>query len=225
MKSMQDPKNHTKEAFLIERIAFFSDAVFAIAITLMIVEIHPPVIARSDTSTIVWQKLGTKLPEFLGLIISFALIGSAWLRHHQLFAHVIRYDLRLLIVNLALLFTITLFPFSTSFLFNSLFDGIVTRPQVFVYLTVPLFSNVLLYIMYKMAHNRYIDHVEGRADIAFHMAIYDLSLMILSFLLALAWVLIMPFAYHPFGYIFLIVSPIGSYLKSKSNRKFKSVRK
>ena len=222
---MQDPKNHTKQDFLIERIAFFSDAFFAIAITLMIVEIHPPVIEKSDTSTIVWQKLAKKLPELLGLIISFGLIGTAWLRHHQLFAHVTRYDLRLLIANLALLFTITLFPFSTSFLFNSLFDGIVTKPQVVIYLTVPLFSNVMLYKMYIMADKRYIEHTEERADKAFHRAIYDQGFMSLSFLLALAWVLILPFVYHPFGYIFLTAGPIAGYLKSKSNRKFSPVRK
>jgi|SRR5689334_7621094 len=132
-------KNHGKNDFLIERIAFFSDAVFAIAITLMIIDIHPPSVQSGDTSQTVWRKILQETPEFMGLIISFLLIGTTWLRHHQLFKYIRSYDMRFLIINLCLLFTIILFPFSTSFLFKSLFENIVTRPQVIFYLLVPFF--------------------------------------------------------------------------------------
>ena len=114
-------KNHEKNDFLIERIAFFSDAVFAIAITLMILDIHPPSVQKGDTSRTVWGKILKEAPEFFGLIISFLLIGVTWLRHHQLFKYIRSYDMRFMIINLCLLFTIILFPFSTSFLFKSLF--------------------------------------------------------------------------------------------------------
>jgi len=216
---MQEFQKHPKNDFLIERICYFSDAVFAIAITLMILEIHPPVIERSDTSGIVWQKLGKKIPEFLGLLISFWLIGSVWLRHHQLFAHIERYDLGLLMINLALLFIIILFPFSTSFLFNSLFEGIVTKPQVIFYLMVPLLANLILYFMYKMAFRKYIESLKDHAGQQFHRAVHDQGFMIISFILALAWVLIVPFAIHAFGYFFLVLGPIGIAFKPKSNKK------
>src|SRR5215467_1223421 len=178
-----DPQNkHSKQNFLVERIAFFSDAVFAIAITLMIIDIHPPILQRGDTSAIVWRKLGEKLPEFLGLAVSFLLIGTAWMRHHQLFAYIAKPDAKLIFVNLCLLFTIILFPFSTSFLFNSLFDNITTKPQVFFYLAVPLFSNLILFQMFRLAKRKYLEHP---ADHAFHKAIYEQGFMILSFVLAL----------------------------------------
>ena len=222
---MQVYQKHTKTDFLVERICFFSDAVFAIAITLMILEIHPPVVDRSDTSAIVWQKLAKKLPEFLGLFISFGLIGSAWMRHHQLFAYITHSGLRLLVVNLTLLLTIILFPFSTSFLFNSMFEGIVTKPQVLIYLAVPLFSNIILYRMFRMAHKRYIKIREEPVDEAFHRAIYEQGFMILSLSLAIAWVLIFPSQYQEFAYIFLAIGPLASSFRRKSNKKLRSLAK
>jgi len=212
---VQQQNKHPKQDFLVERITFFSDAVFAIAITLMIIDVHPPVLQRGDGPTIVWRKLGEKLPEFLGLAVSFLLIGTAWMRHHQLFAYITKYDTKLLVVNLCLLFTIILFPFSTSFLFNSLFDNITTKPQVFFYLAVPLFSNLILFLMYRLAVKKYLDHP---ADQAFHRAIYEQGFLVLSFVLALGWVLILPIAYHPFGYIFLGLGPILSLLYGKSRK-------
>lgn len=214
---MQQQNKHPKQDFLVERIAIFSDAVFAIAITLMIVDIHPPLLQRGDTSTIVWRKLGEKLPEFLGLAVSFFLIGTTWMRHHQLFAYITTYDTKLMAVNLCLLFTIVLFPFSTSFLFNSLFDNIITKPQVFFYLAVPLFSNLILFLMYRLAKKKYLEHP---ADHAFYKAMYDQGFMILSFVLALSWVLILPIAYHPFGYIFLGLGPILSLFYGKSKKGY-----
>ena len=92
---MQQQTKHPKQDFLVERIAFFSDAVFAIAITLMILDIHPPVLQMGDASPIVWRKLGEKLPEFLGLAVSFLLIGTTWMRHHQLFSYITKYDTKL----------------------------------------------------------------------------------------------------------------------------------
>jgi uncharacterized membrane protein len=193
-----------KNDFLIERIAFFSDAVFAIAITLMIIEIHPPAVEPGNTASDVWTKLWQKRPEFLGLMVSFLLIGGAWLRHHQLFKYVSRYDMQFKVINLCLLFTIILFPFSTSFLFNSLFGNIVTKPQVIFYLGIPLFSNFLLYLMFRIVKSR---HLIGKGDGDMQKAIYGQGIMVLSFLLALAWVIIVPIEYHPFGYIFLGVGP------------------
>ena len=62
---------HPKHDFLIERIAFFSDAVFAIAITLMAIEIHPPHVNRGDTEAVVWEKFKELLPQYGCGITSF----------------------------------------------------------------------------------------------------------------------------------------------------------
>jgi uncharacterized membrane protein len=208
---------HPRNDFLIERIAFFSDAVFAIAITLMVIEIHPPLVNRGDTEAVVWDKFREILPEFLGLLVSFWLIASSWLRHHQLFKYIDKYDMRLLLLNLWLLFTIILFPFSTSFLFNSLFSGGVSKLQVYFYLGVPLGSNFLTYRMYTMANKR---HLIGEADVAFRKSVFAQGMMVLSFLLAIVWVIIMPLKFHMVGYAFLGFGPIvGSLFNKKFHNK------
>ncbi|MBL0055393.1 MAG: DUF1211 domain-containing protein [Chitinophagaceae bacterium] len=203
---------HPRHDFLIERIAFFSDAVFAIAITLMAIEIHPPKIIRGESEHMVWEKIKEILPEFLGLLVSFWLIGSAWLRHHQLFRYVDNFDLRFMAINLWLLFVIILFPFSTGFLFNSLFEGAISKLQVFLYLGVPLFSNVILYRMYKLVNKK---HLRGEADQAFRYATFSIGTMVISFLLAILWILVFPLKLHYYGYMFLGLGPILSALFRK----------
>lgn len=206
---------HPKHDFLIERIAFFSDAVFAIAITLMAIEIHPPHVSKGDTEGMVWQKFKEILPQFIGLLVSFWLIGSAWLRHHQLFKYVDKFDLGFMAINLWLLFTIILYPFSTGFLFNTIFHGAVTKLQVYFYLGVPLASNFILYRMYKAVNKK---HLKGAADVDFRKAVFGQLAMVISFMLAILWVIIMPLQWHPLGYSFLALGPLMSIVYNKKFR-------
>ena len=212
---MTEPK-HPRHNFLIERIAFFSDAVFAIAITLMAIEIHPPVVHKGDSDAVVWQEFKHLLPEFAGLFVSFILIGLTWLRHHQLFRYVDNYDMRFLIINMGLLFFVVLFPFSNAFLFNSIFHGAVSKLQVFCYLGVPLTSNIIIYLMYKRVNKK---HLKGAADVSFHNAVFSQGTLIISFLLVITWVAIMPMKYHVFGYSFFGVTPLISFIFKKKRIK------
>jgi uncharacterized membrane protein len=90
------------------RIEAFSDGVFAIAITLLSLELVIPL----------HEDLGAALsdlwPNFFALALSFAVIGSYWVFHHRLFTAVVRYDRRLIWLNLLVLFFIVLMPFTTS---------------------------------------------------------------------------------------------------------------
>ena len=207
---------HPKHNFLIERIAFFSDAVFAIAITLLTIEIHPPVLTLADSSWDVMHKLKEKLPDFLGLVASFWLIGSAWLRHHQLFKYVDNYDIKFKVMNLFLLLTIIFFPFTTSFLFNTIFSGIVTKPQVIFYLVLPLSSNIILYRMFRLVNRK---HLNGATDKEFEDSMVVQRYLIVSFILALLWIIILPIGYHPFGYIFLFLGMILNIINKRKNKK------
>jgi uncharacterized membrane protein len=208
---------HPRHDFMIERIAFFSDAVFAIAITLMAIEIHPPLVKKGDSAAVVWEHFKETLPEFLGLLVSFWLIASVWLRHHKLFKYVDNFDIRFMIINLWLLFTIILFPFSTGFLFSSIFHGAVSKLQVFFYLGVPLTSNLIIYLMYKRVNRK---HLKGSADAGFKGAFISQAALITAFILVITWVAIMPLEYHPFGYVFFCFIPLLILLyKKKLNKK------
>ena len=89
----------------------FSDAVFAIAITLLIIEIKVPDLHSGEGLA---KILGEKWHEFFGLLLSFAVIGQFWTNHHRLFGYVNNYDGGLIWLNLHMLFWIIVMPFSSA---------------------------------------------------------------------------------------------------------------
>lgn len=94
-----------------ERLVFFSDAVFAIAMTLLIIDIHVP---EADTPQELWNGLLQLWPNLLGFVISFFVISLYWRNHHRMFHFIKRYDRTLINLNFALLFLIVLLPFTTA---------------------------------------------------------------------------------------------------------------
>lgn len=115
---MADENRHIapdKEDFQIERIAFFSDAVFAIAITLLIIEIKVPDIHESPvTDKALLNGLLVTIPQFVGFIVSFFVISLYWMSHHRLFRYVHRYNQKFIWNNIVFLLTIVVMPFSTA---------------------------------------------------------------------------------------------------------------
>jgi uncharacterized membrane protein len=100
----------------LERLIFFSDAVFAIAITLLALEIQLPVDATSLTNRQLFASLMSIWPKYLSFIISFLVIGNFWIAHHRRYRFITRYDTRLLLLNLLVLMSIAFIPFPTAVL-------------------------------------------------------------------------------------------------------------
>lgn len=96
------------------RLAGFSDGVFAIAITLLILNVDLP--GDTGTTLSVADAMLAEWPDFLTYVISFLVIGNYWIGHHDVFDHVERYDRRLLWLNVVYLMFIAFIPFSTSLL-------------------------------------------------------------------------------------------------------------
>lgn len=97
------------------RLEAFSDGVFAVAITLLVLNIKiPPDNLLND------QHLRSELlhqwPVLLAFVTSFATIGIMWINHHRLFNHIKRTDTGLLLLNLLLLLLIVFVPFPTALL-------------------------------------------------------------------------------------------------------------
>lgn len=104
------------EAFGLERLVFFSDAVFAIAITLLALEIRlPPGLGELSNAALRQALLAQRMSIF-GFVISFLVIGTFWVGHHRRFMWIRRYDRRLLWLNLFLLMFVAFAPFPTSVL-------------------------------------------------------------------------------------------------------------
>ena len=107
--------NELRKEFQLERLILFSDAVFAIAITLLVIEIKIPDIHTDVSDRVLLNALGNLVPKFIGFIFSFMLIGLYWTVHHRMFGFVTSFDGKLLRMNLFFLFFIALMPFSTGF--------------------------------------------------------------------------------------------------------------
>jgi uncharacterized membrane protein len=111
-----DMKAPNRTDHALERLVFFSDAVFAIAITLLVLEIHVPQLPRGSADLAYVQALAQLIPSFIGYIISFWVVGMFWLGHHRAFSLADRHSPRMLGWNLFLLGIIAFMPFATAFL-------------------------------------------------------------------------------------------------------------
>jgi len=96
-----------------ERVVFFSDAVFAIVITLLVLEIKPPHLEHPDEITL-RHALFELLPKFTGFVVSFMIVGMMWIEHHRIFRYIGHYDGGLLWRNLLMLLCVSFVPFPTA---------------------------------------------------------------------------------------------------------------
>ncbi|MCW3848638.1 TMEM175 family protein [Sphingomonas sp. LB-2] len=100
----------------LERLIFFSDAVFAIAITLLVIEIHVPELHDGHFSDLDFiAELAQLTPNFIGFFTSFFVIGAFWAGHHRAFDCARHWNPRLIWPNLMMLSAIAAMPFFTAF--------------------------------------------------------------------------------------------------------------
>jgi len=99
------------------RLEAFSDGVFAVAITLLVLNIKPPPdLVLTGGGLGFWKELGVQLPALLAFVTSFFTIGIMWINHHRLFNLIKRTDTGLLLFNLLLLLVIVFIPYPTALL-------------------------------------------------------------------------------------------------------------
>jgi uncharacterized membrane protein len=98
----------------LERLMFFSDAVFAIAITILVLDIHLPSVGDFADERQLLAILTGLWHKYLAYIISFWVIGLYWINHHRKFLLIKKFDYPLMSLNLLLLMVIAFIPFPTS---------------------------------------------------------------------------------------------------------------
>ena len=106
---------HDKKELQLERIVFFSDAVFAIAITLLIIEVKVPRLEHTATERDFAIELVRLIPNFVGYFFSFLVIGAYWVGHHKMYGHIVDWNYGLVWRNILFLLAIAFMPFSTAF--------------------------------------------------------------------------------------------------------------
>jgi len=111
----------------LERLTFFSDAVFAIAITLLIIEVHVPHLATRDDAAY-WQALQELQPNMMGFMLSFLVIGALWIAHHRVFGMLEDYNPKIMWPNMLLLMVVAFMPFATALMSS---NALARVPELF----------------------------------------------------------------------------------------------
>ncbi|WP_374948578.1 TMEM175 family protein [Mucilaginibacter sp.] len=197
---IKDDSHHKK--FQLDRIALFSDAVFAIAITLLIIEIKVPEIEHPYTDSKMLEALGLLIGKFIGLLVSFFVIGRYWIFHHRLFGYVTNYNGKLLWVNLWFLLSIVLMPFSSAF-FSEYYVNGLRIPLIFYVLNIcftGFMNNRLLTVVsnpkYKLSidlrNTKIVRFYQQRSAIAPAVFLFAAILSFLNLYLAYAAFLLIP---------------------------------
>jgi uncharacterized membrane protein len=101
------------------RLEAFSDGVFAIAITLLVLELHVPRPGSGELG----HELLKEWPSYVAYIITFVTIGIIWINHHAAFSRLRAVDHSLLMWNLLLLLTVSVLPFTTALMAAYLKEG------------------------------------------------------------------------------------------------------
>jgi uncharacterized membrane protein len=95
------------------RVVAFSDGIFAVAITILVLVLAVPDLGSRPTDAALQTRLVALVPSILSFVLSFAIVGLYWLSHHRLFQVVNHLDRKALYANLFFLLTICFVPFPT----------------------------------------------------------------------------------------------------------------
>ena len=121
----------------------FSDGVFAIAITLLILEVSVP----ASEFEHLWRGIAHQWPAYLAYATSFLTIGGIWMAHHAIFRRLASATQRLMVLNLLLLMATAFLPFPTKLMAEAVHDEAAARTAVIFYgaslLTISLLLNSL----------------------------------------------------------------------------------
>jgi len=158
-----DSKKHPKQDFQVERMAFFSDAVFAIALTLLVLEFKIPHITGDTTFDDAFKQIWELKYLFIATLLSFFLITNYWRTHHNLFKYIHNYDNKLVTINMLLLLPIIFTPFTTALFAESIhnfyvqiFNNTLENDKVYFlgfkfFLFNHFFAMLMCYIFYWYA--------------------------------------------------------------------------
>jgi uncharacterized membrane protein len=180
MEHRQPPETQSETA----RIEAFSDGVFAIAITLLILEIKVP----APEHGLLTAALFRQWPSYLAFLLSFAYIGVMWMNHHRMFTHIRRSNDTLLLLNLLLLLGVTVVPFPTAVLATHLGTPEQRTAAVLyngVYVVIAVFFNLLW--RYSVSR-RLVDHAISGVAAASISRQYSVGPIIYLICLGLAFV-------------------------------------
>ena len=205
--------NELKKEFQLERMILFSDAVFAIAITLLAIELRVPVLLHVSEHELL-ESLNEMIPKFIGFFISFLIIGQYWTTHHRLFGFVVNYSLRLMWLNLFFLMAVVLMPFTTAF-YSEYISHFLKTPEV-LYISNICFLGFMNYVMWRYVSNPKHALSEGLAKpVARYYSMRAITVPIIFLLMALVYLIFPHIAIWMPGIIPLAIMLLSRYYKKR----------
>ena len=190
-----------KKEFQVERLALFSDAVFAIAITLLVIELKIPGSGHAHSDHDLFELMADEfVAKFIGFIVSFLVIAIYWVNHHMLFGFLEGYNKKLIWANLYFLFTIILMPFSSGFYSENWFSHLII-PVAFYSINICLSAFMLMRLWNIITNpaNKLCNALPSRDKIRYHKTrslvapvVFLLSLLVAFF--NTAWSYMIPLA-------------------------------
>jgi uncharacterized membrane protein len=160
------------------RLEAFSDGVFAIVITLLILNIHVP-----DGRTLSLQSLRPLVPPVATFVLSFIIVGVYWIAHHHMLHFIAQVNRRLLWLNLLLLLSVVFIPFPTSLLATGFNNPLAVR--IYGLSLIATNASGLFFWLYAISHRELmIPNLSGqfaRTVIVIHsspMFVYALAVVL-----------------------------------------------
>lgn len=145
------------------RVINFSDAIFSIVMTLLVLEVAVPT-AKELSLHNFGDVLSTRIPDFIGLFVSFKVSALYWISHLKIFKYVSEITTRLLWINIYFLLAIVLLPFSTAMFVNG-FN--LTGTFMFYCLNLALIAGInlvmLIYVFRKEKEQTGLDNLHYKA--------------------------------------------------------------
>ena len=175
------------------RLEAFSDGVFAVAITLLVLNIKIPGLDSLNNplpDKTLWRMLRDEWPSLVAYITSFATIGIMWINHHRLFVHIKRTDTGLLLLNLLLLLIIVFIPVPTALLAEYVAYPTDRHVAAIIYSATNVVLAICFNLLWRYAsyHNRFLGkNVDTRAVAAINRQyLFGPLLYLIAF--GLAWI-------------------------------------
>ncbi len=147
MTTGEPPAQPPQRGLQTGRLEALSDGVFAIAITLLVLDIAVPAHASKDLLGAVTQQW----PAYLAYAVSFSTIGALWLGHNVITEYLDRADAAFVRLNLLLLFLVALLPFPTRLFADYLGDEQPERVAATIYGISLLVASTLLWVLWRYA--------------------------------------------------------------------------
>ena len=165
------PRRYKRDSVEFGRALAFSDGLFAIAMTLLVVAIAVPNLNHGDNVHELADALGDLAPDFVSFFISFAVIGRYWIAHHQFVSKLGEMDQALLGLNLLYLAFIAFLPFPTALL-GSYFENPLS---IVIYaVNVGLVSGMEV-VLYRHAYRAHLLDRQPPADVYRFVVLMSLS--------------------------------------------------